>query len=190
MCHRNSRRSKLTDVMELQLVVPDERNTNHIFVLRGSNTSATVPLGTANTADQFRYSRETSTYLPLFNTTAAAASNLWGVSPFATGASGPVARLASLNEITYRDRTFRLTHPLRIEVSNLLDGWCYESKPLAILAFGRSRQDALVSFKEDFAVLWDAIAQAPEESLTMDAVAVKYAFRAVVEAVVETIITE
>jgi hypothetical protein len=85
-----------------------------------------------------------------------------------------------LSEIRSQDRLFRLNQPLRIEVSSFLGGWSYESKPLSILAFGRSRQEALASFMEDFSVLWDAIAQAPDEALTVEAIAVKYAFRQLV----------
>jgi len=86
----------------------------------------------------------------------------------------------SLNEIRSQGRLFRLSQPLRIEVSSFLGGWSYESKPLSILAFGKSRQEALDSFMEDFSVLWDAIAQALDEALTVDAIAVKQAFRQLV----------
>jgi hypothetical protein len=89
-----------------------------------------------------------------------------------------------LDEVRSQGRLFRLKHPVRIEVRNLADGWCYESKTLAILAFGRSEQEARDSFNEDFAVLWDAIAQAPDESLTGDAIAVKDAFQQLVGTVV------
>ena len=81
-----------------------------------------------------------------------------------------------LPEVRSQGRRFQLNRPVRIEVTNSVDGWCYESKPLAILAFGKSKQQAQDSFTEDFAVLWDAIAQARDESLTGDAISVKRAF--------------
>ena len=81
-----------------------------------------------------------------------------------------------LNEVRSQGRRFKLNHPVRIEVTNSVEGWCYESKPLAILAFGKSKQQAQDSFTEDFGVLWDAIAQARDESLTGDAISVKRAF--------------
>src|ERR1700734_4064325 len=95
----------------------------------------------------------------------------------------PTTGALSLNEVRSQGRLFGLNHPVRIEVTNSVDGWCYESKPLAILAFGKSKQQAQDSFTEDFAVLWDAIAQAPDESLTGDAIAVKRAFHEIVESV-------
>lgn len=91
-----------------------------------------------------------------------------------------------LDEVRSQGRCFLLTHPLQIESTSSQEGWCYEFKPLAILAFGKSRQEALDSFTEDFGVLWGAIAQAPDASLTADAIAVKQAF----ERLVETVTTE
>src|ERR1700722_16664286 len=89
----------------------------------------------------------------------------------------------ALKKIRSQGRIFVLNQPLQIEVSRFVDGWCYESKPFAILAFGRSRREALDSFTEDFSVLWDVTAQAPDESLTIDAIAVKRAFQRLVRAV-------
>jgi len=88
-----------------------------------------------------------------------------------------------LQEIRSQGRIFHLIQPLIIAVSRFGGGWCYESKPFAILAFGASKHDALDSFTEDFLVLWDAIAQAPEESLTEDAIPVKHAFQQLVRAI-------
>jgi hypothetical protein len=95
----------------------------------------------------------------------------------------PATGTVFLDEVRSQGRRFRLNQPVRIAVTNSADGWCYESKPLAILAFGRSKQQAQDSFAEDFAVLWDAIAQTPDESLTGDAIAVKRAFHEIVESV-------
>ncbi len=81
-----------------------------------------------------------------------------------------------LNEIRSQGRRFHLNRPVRVEVTGSANGWCYESKPLAILAFGKSKQQAQDSFTEDFGVLWDAIAQTPDASLTGDAISVKRAF--------------
>ena len=90
-----------------------------------------------------------------------------------------------LDEIRSRGRIFLFNQPLQIEVSRFGGGWCYESKPLAILAFGRSKREVHDSFTEDFSVLWDAIAEAPDESLTRDAmtrdaIAVKHALQQLV----------
>jgi hypothetical protein len=45
------------------------------------------------------------------------------------------------------------------------------------------REDALRSFTEDFGVLWEEIAQAPDTDLTDDAIRLKYALRNIVESV-------
>jgi hypothetical protein len=91
----------------------------------------------------------------------------------------------ALGEVRCHGRLFRLNQPLLIEVSSFAGGWCYESKPLTILAFGRTKQGALASFTEDFSVLWDAMVQASDQSLTLDALAVKRAFQGLVRAVIQ-----
>jgi len=63
------------------------------------------------------------------------------------------------------------------------DAWWCESKELRILAFGHSRSAALASFREDFAVLWEAIAQSADETLTSDAIQAKRAFHRIVRSV-------
>jgi hypothetical protein len=94
-------------------------------------------------------------------------------------------RFPVLQEVRCHGRLFRLHQLLQVEVSSFAGGWCYESKPLTILAFGRTEQEALASFTEDFSVLWDAIVQAPDQSLTLDALAVKHAFQRLVRTVTQ-----
>jgi hypothetical protein len=90
-----------------------------------------------------------------------------------------------LDEVRSQGRRFLLNRPVEVKIANSVDGWSFESKPLSILAFGRSKQEAFDSFAEDFAVLWDAIAESPSESLARDAVAVKRAFQQLVVSVAE-----
>jgi hypothetical protein len=70
-----------------------------------------------------------------------------------------------------------------VDISTEDGVWTCESAPLGILAFGASEDRALRSFAEDFAALWDHIAQAPDEELTRDAIRLKQALRDAVESV-------
>jgi hypothetical protein len=89
-----------------------------------------------------------------------------------------------LREIETGGRVFRLGHPVDVHVS-IEDGlWINQSNDLSILAAGESRAEALRSFCEDFAVLWEQIATAPDDSLTPDAIKVKYAFHRSVESAI------
>jgi hypothetical protein len=78
---------------------------------------------------------------------------------------------------------FHLRTPIQIEVAEEDGMWHCESASLGIVAAGSSQQDALRSFTEDFGVLWDEIAQAPDADLTDDAIRLKYALRNIVESV-------
>ena len=88
-----------------------------------------------------------------------------------------------LNEIEVGNRLFRLRAPIDVRVA-LEDGlWINEAGPLSILAFGDTRGEALRSFCDDFAVLWDEIANASDASLTGDAIRVKQSLGDIVESV-------
>jgi hypothetical protein len=89
----------------------------------------------------------------------------------------------TMQEIRSIGLTFRLNRPLRVLTSFKEDAWWCSSQELGISAFGRSQAEALDSFREDFAVFWEAIAQAPDDSLAADALAAKRAFHRLVEAV-------
>jgi hypothetical protein len=47
--------------------------------------------------------------------------------------------------------------------------------------FRASAEEAANGFREDFVVLWDQIASAPDQHLTEDAIQVKRAFRRIVK---------
>jgi hypothetical protein len=57
---------------------------------------------------------------------------------------------------------FHLRAPIQVEVAVENGLWQLESTTLGIVAAGPSQEDALRSFTEDFAVLWEEIAQAPD----------------------------
>jgi hypothetical protein len=93
------------------------------------------------------------------------------------------AATITLRQIRASSRVFTLNAPLEIASFRQDDLWYYESKPLSMLSFGHSQDEALNSFHEDFAVLWDAIAQSPDEALTNGAVAVKRELHRIVRSV-------
>ena len=57
---------------------------------------------------------------------------------------------------------FRLRAPIQVEIAEEGGMWHCESAAFGILAAGSSQEDALRSFAEDVAVLWEEIAQAPD----------------------------
>jgi len=61
--------------------------------------------------------------------------------------------------------------------------WLAESSAFCILAYGKDKADALRSFAEDFSVVWDAIAQLPDDQLTVDAIALKHNLISIVKSV-------
>jgi hypothetical protein len=79
--------------------------------------------------------------------------------------------------------TFHLRAPIQVDVAEEDGMWHCESASFGIFAAGPSQDDALRSFTEDFAVLWEEIAQAPDAELTGDAIRLKYALRDIVESV-------
>lgn len=87
-------------------------------------------------------------------------------------------------EIHHAGNIFRLTEPIRTSVFCENAIFYCESKPLSILSFGHTRDDARRAFNEDFAMMWDEIAQSPDDALTPDAKIVKDRFLALVNSVV------
>jgi hypothetical protein len=80
---------------------------------------------------------------------------------------------AVLLEVQHHDRIFRLNTPIYL-TRYAENGYIFlESKVLSIIAYGRSEQEAVESFREDFSALWDTIAQCPDGSLTPQAKQIK-----------------
>lgn len=90
----------------------------------------------------------------------------------------PVLRCGSI--------AFTLAH--KIEVSTFIaDGlWVYKSKLLGIESFGESKLEARESFAEDFAALYDHIANEDDTQLTPEARQIKRAFLDLVVSVYKT----
>jgi hypothetical protein len=83
--------------------------------------------------------------------------------------------LVELEDIVFAEKIFRLHTPMFVTVSAEDGVWYCENKDLSSLAFGATAEQAVYSFCEDFSVLWDEIAMAPDEMLTLDAQRVKNA---------------
>jgi hypothetical protein len=78
---------------------------------------------------------------------------------------------------------FHLRAPIHVAVAEEDGMWHCESALLGIIAAGSSQDDAVGSFNEDFGVLWEEIAQAPDTDLTDDAIRLKHVLQNIVESV-------
>lgn len=83
----------------------------------------------------------------------------------------PSLYLIKLDVVEYDGVRFELGDPLPLELyrDHEQHTWVCESKELGILACGESPEQAVHSFSEDFAMLWEEIAQCPDDSLSEDA---------------------
>jgi hypothetical protein len=78
-----------------------------------------------------------------------------------------------ISEVRCGGRIFRLSESIILKRS-AENGLIYiESRPLSILSYGSSVLEAVYSFCEDFATMWDVIAQDDDNTLTEDARQVK-----------------
>jgi hypothetical protein len=91
-----------------------------------------------------------------------------------------------LTHVEYGRRVFELRHPVHVFLSLDFDNgaWVCENKSLSILAFGSNIRQAIDSFSEDFEMMWDVIAQSPDDSLTIEAQKVKQEMLSVVNRVI------
>jgi hypothetical protein len=101
--------------------------------------------------------------------------------------SSPCPRLSKylikLNEVRFGGTVFELKQMIQVALYQEDSVWYCENEELAILAFGDTAEQAVHSFCEDFSVLWEEIAVAPDDSLTSDAQKVKQNLRSVVKSV-------
>jgi hypothetical protein len=91
--------------------------------------------------------------------------------------------IIQLDEICHSGRIFKLNFPVSIELSESEEGggWEVKNEELASLTFGPTREEAVDSFCEDFAFLWDEIANVPDEELEPDALRAKAFLRSLVQ---------
>jgi hypothetical protein len=83
-------------------------------------------------------------------------------------------------EIRHRGVIFRLKESLVVPYFYDEGLFYCQYKPLSILSFGNTLEDAARSFQEDFAMMWDSIAKAPDKSLSPEAKQVKINMKALV----------
>jgi len=89
--------------------------------------------------------------------------------------------LVELDEVRFDGKIFQLNSPIFVTVY-VEDGvWYCENTDFSSLSFGATAEEAVHSFCEDFAVLWDEIANTPAETLTSDALRVRQALLSVVK---------
>jgi hypothetical protein len=89
-----------------------------------------------------------------------------------------------LSRVVVAGKIFHLREPLVAMLTRENGIFCLEVRTLSIMSFGHRVDEALRELCEDFAALWDAIAQAEDESLTGDAIAVKRKMLEIVSEVV------
>jgi hypothetical protein len=129
------------------------------------------------------YNGQQQNFLPLL---LAALGPTFEVTPFdsASVRARPTKYIIKLEEIPYNGKVFRLNAAIFVDLfEEEGGGWCCEYKDLSSLAFGATPQEAVHSFGEDFAVLWNEIAEAPNETLAPDAQQLKEILRSLVRAV-------
>jgi hypothetical protein len=90
-----------------------------------------------------------------------------------------------LADVPFGGRVFRLKSPIDLDLYEQDGSWCCENKDFSSLTFGGTAQEAVYSFCEDFAVLWNEIANAPNEDLAPDAQRLKVILQSLIRAVEE-----
>lgn len=85
--------------------------------------------------------------------------------------------------VIHKNREFRFAYPLMVECHRENGWWYCDCKELRIYAAGSSAEIALQVFGDNFANLWDAIAQADDEKLIGDAIRMKRRMLELVEEV-------
>jgi hypothetical protein len=81
--------------------------------------------------------------------------------------------IIKLDEIKFDGTVFELNDAIQVILYKEDGVWYCEGESFSILAFGNTAAEAVHSFSEDFVVLWEEIAEAPDDSLTQEAQDVK-----------------
>jgi hypothetical protein len=97
----------------------------------------------------------------------------------------PQKFVVQFDEIKCAHSAFILNHPIELTLGQTDGGWLCEdaSAKLPIYAFGETDLRAVYSFFEDFCVLWEEIAESPDDSLTDNAKNTKHYLLSLVRAV-------
>lgn len=94
---------------------------------------------------------------------------------------GPQRFAIRLPEIRFDQTVFHLASPLYVDLYEEEGAWYCAAEGDYISARGATREEAVQSFCEDFAVLWRAIAELPDEELAQDARKMKAFLRGIVK---------
>lgn len=81
--------------------------------------------------------------------------------------------IVHFDDIKFGRFTFRLVSPIELTLEKVDGGWTCQEGRFSLFGFGPTDVAAVLSVFEDFAVLWEEIAQAPDNTLSDDAVRLK-----------------
>jgi len=88
-----------------------------------------------------------------------------------------------IQSVPYANTIFRLRHSIEISLYSENGTWICECALISSMVHGDTLQDVISAFCEDFAVLWEEIGTAPDDTLDPGAQQLKVTLRALVRAV-------
>jgi|GEM_PF-1118036 len=91
--------------------------------------------------------------------------------------------IIKLPELQFDGTVFEFVPPLELTLYREDGAWTCEQRDFSIVAFGQTPEEAVHSFSEDLSVLWDEIAQAPDDALSKEAWMVKLCLLSAVKSV-------
>jgi hypothetical protein len=120
------------------------------------------------------------------------ASNAWSLaSSMEQGSAFPFFErfpqkfIVPFKDVKVDHRVFQLNQPLDLFLERVDEGWSCEEPILGLFGFGKNNVKAVCSVFQDFSVLWDEIAQAPNDVLSDDAQRIKLKLLSFVKSVTE-----
>jgi hypothetical protein len=87
----------------------------------------------------------------------------------------------SVVAVNGRKHLFQLTSPIDLEAGWQSDRYVIAFEPLHLSVYGRDEEQAYSAFAEMFEMIWEEIADAPDDSLTADAQGLKRLLRQTVK---------
>ena len=113
----------------------------------------------------------------------AASTTAYGQPSFVGQPQGVPKQRYVIQSVPYANTIFRLLHSIEISFYPENGTWICECPTICSLVHGDTLSAAVLAFCEDFAVLWDEIGKAPDDTLAPDAQRLKATFRSLVRAV-------
>jgi hypothetical protein len=90
------------------------------------------------------------------------------------------------DDIKFGRSTFVLASPIELTLEKVEGGWTCQADRFALFSFGPTGIAAVLSVFEDFAVLWQEIAEAPDDTLSEDAIRLKHLLQSEVKSITES----